>query len=140
MQMAKYVANTTSCENPPHVYAIGNYCIRHLFIISFLIQFHNLLTFLANEALKNVKIFKKSQSILMTGVTGSGKTETGKHIIEFLSQATNSQDLFNSSSILEAFGNARTRGNENSSRFCKHIEVISLLIFATQNILCVFQE
>lgn len=47
----------------------------------------------------------------MTGVTGSGKTETGKHIIEFLSQVTNLLEVFKSSQILEAFGNARKRGN-----------------------------
>lgn len=74
--------------------------------------------------MENLKVSRKSQSILITGVTGSGKTETGKHIIECLSQATNSPNMFNSSPIIEAFGNAKTRGNVNSSRFCKHIEVI----------------
>lgn len=82
---------------------------------------------LANEALKNLKIFKKSQSILITGVTGSGKTEIGKHIIDFLSQATDSHKVLNSSPVLEAFGNAKTRGSVNSSRFCKNIEVIIYL-------------
>lgn len=70
-----------------------------------------------------MKLFKKHQSILITGVSGSGKTENGKRTIEFLAQASNLQKVSDSSPIVEAFGNARTRGNENSSRFCKHIEV-----------------
>lgn len=140
--MAKYVANTTSFEHQPHVYAIGEYkFFEHVLSIHYIIydMFPNKI--LANKALENLKVFKKSQSIIITGVTGSGKTETGKHTIEFLSQATNSHNVLKSSPVLEAFGNAKTRGNVNSSRFCKNIEVIYLLlIFVTQNISSAFQE
>lgn len=79
---------------------------------------------LANEAFRNLKLFKKQQSILITGVSGSGKTENGKHIVEFLCHTKcDSQNIIDSGQIFEAFGNARTRGNSNSSRFCKHMEV-----------------
>lgn len=98
-------------------------------------KFWQFISILASKAQNNLNVLKKSQSILVTGVTGSGKTETVKHVIEFLSQATISQNGYNSSPVLEAFGNAKTRGNENSSRFCKHIEVIRLLIFVTKIIL-----
>lgn len=73
-----------------------------------------------------MKKFKKTQSILITGVTGSGKTESGKHLMKFLAHASNLQNVSDSSPILEAFGNAETRGNKNSSRFCKYVEVTFL--------------
>lgn len=75
-----------------------------------------------------MKLTGASQSILITGITGSGKTEATKHIIQFLCArpSTNhsvSDAFFKANVILETFGNARTIGNENSSRFCKFIEV-----------------
>lgn len=102
------------------------YIFRTCFIIyyMFYVTFWQFIDILANQALTNLKVLKKSQSILITGTSGSGKTETAKHIIEFLSRATNLQDVFKSSPIFEAFGHAKTRGNANSSRFCKYIEVI----------------
>lgn len=87
-------------------------------------MFCKLVEISANEAFKNLKMFKKQQSILITGVSGSGKTENGKRIVEFLSQTKSvSLSVTDTSPIFEAFGNARTRGNANSSRFCKHMEV-----------------
>lgn len=70
------------------------------------------------------------QSLLITGVSGSGKTQTAKHAIEFLSGESNlsSKTVVKSSIILEMFGNAKTNMNSNSSRFCKYIEV-NLLFF-----------
>lgn len=68
-----------------------------------------------------------SQSILITGVTGSGKTETTKHVIQFLCATSLDAKITDTISvanyILEAFGNAKTIGNANSSRFCKFFEV-----------------
>lgn len=79
---------------------------------------------LANKALKNLKLFKKNQSVLITGVSGSGKTENAKYIIDFLSKTqSDSQNVTAAGPIFEAFGNARTRGNSNSSRFSKLLEV-----------------
>lgn len=74
---------------------------------------------LANEARKKLRMSKKNQSILITGSSGSGKTENGKHIIDFLSQESR-----NSSQNLS---DAKTKSNMNSSRFCKHVEVIFTL-------------
>lgn len=134
-QMAKYSANTISLENPPHVYAIGNYCFwTHLICYIFYNKFFQFIEILASKALENLKVFKKSQSILITGITGSGETETGKHIVKFLSQATTSQNVHNSSPIFEAFGNAKTRGNLNSSRFCKYVEVTYLCWYLSHKI------
>lgn len=83
---------------------------------------------------------KKHQSIVITGISGSGKTENGKHLIEFLCQTSQSRDTNYVGPIYEAFGNASTRGNVNSSRFCNHIEVLDktkylfLLVFLRFNI------
>lgn len=127
--MEKYSSSITSL-NSPHVYAIGiYYCFIHIFVY-YTVDNQNL----ANEALKTLKVSKKSQTILITGGTGSGKTETSKHIIDFLSKS-NIREIFSASPILEAFGNAKTRGNINSSRFCKQIQVIQA--FDAQNILSV---
>ncbi|XP_055307476.1 myosin heavy chain 95F-like [Sitodiplosis mosellana] len=100
-EMDKYLAINTFSEQPPHVYAI------------------------ANEALNNLRMHNKSQSILITGVSGSGKTENGKHIMELLCQTSvSSRNVSKAIPILEAFGNAKTRGNSNSSRFCKNVEYL----------------
>lgn len=77
---------------------------------------------LANEALQKLKWSKKSQSIVISGVTGSGKTVSAKHILEFLCR--DQDNVGDAGPILESFGNATTRGNVNSSRFWKHIEVL----------------
>lgn len=86
---------------------------------------------IANEAQNNVH--QKPQSLLITGVSGSGKTETTKHIIDFLCNSSTACHVHNIDSvikanlILESFGNARTCENHNSSRFCKFVEVYLLL-------------
>lgn len=95
--------------------------IFNRFLYLFKIHIH---TFLASEALKNMKVSKKSQSIMITGVSGSGKTENGKHIVDFLCETkSNSQSVIDAGLIFEEFGNARTRANDNSSRFCKLLDV-----------------
>lgn len=79
---------------------------------------------LAYEAFKDLKCLKKKQSIIITGVSGSGKTESGKHILDFLCQVkSDTQNVIVAAPIFEAFGNARTRANANSSRYCKLVEV-----------------
>jgi len=80
---------------------------------------------------------EKSQSILISGESGAGKTEATKECLTFLTAITslnqsNSQqniafDVANriiaSSPIMEAFGNAQTIKNPNSSRFGKWMEL-----------------
>ena len=75
-----------------------------------------------------------SQSILISGESGAGKTEAAKKIMEYV--AAVSGDRFNrghehsvkerliqSNPVLEAFGNATTVRNNNSSRFGKFIRI-----------------
>jgi myosin-5 len=78
------------------------------------------------------------QSILISGESGSGKTETTKVIMAFLSYTQNfnqgeknvsnmihpiQQLLIHSNPVLEAYGNAKTLRNNNSSRFGKYIKL-----------------
>lgn len=73
---------------------------------------------------------EKKHAILITGESGAGKTEATRAILKFLARrhTASTHDhirdrLLRSTPILEAFGNASTRQNTNSSRFGKFIEV-----------------
>ena len=71
----------------------------------------------------------KNQIIIVSGESGSGKTETTKQIIHYLNSCVKNSDnklierIEASGIILEYFGNATTSKNTNSSRFGKLIEV-----------------
>ncbi|KAL8450426.1 hypothetical protein Emed_002514 [Eimeria media] len=89
-------------------------------------------------ALQDLRENRRPQAALITGESGAGKTETTKIILQFLatagdggaeggtSAARNSvqQRVLEANPILEAFGNASTSRNPNSSRFGKWIEVL----------------
>ena len=75
----------------------------------------------------------KPQSLIISGESGAGKTENSRRCIEFLSKfginlsGSNLHSLINKISaggiVLEAFGNAKTVLNDNSSRFGKLISM-----------------
>lgn len=67
-------------------------------------------------------------ALLITGESGAGKTEATRAVLSFLAMRHSPTDyikdrLLRSTPVLEAFGNAHTRQNTNSSRFGKFIEV-----------------
>ncbi|MEQ2290545.1 Unconventional myosin-VI [Ameca splendens] len=89
---------------PPHVYAI------------------------ADKAYRDMKVLKISQSIIVSGESGAGKTENTKFILRYLTTTYGSgQDIderiVEANPLLEAFGNAKTVRNNNSSRFGKFVEI-----------------
>ncbi|KAI9916376.1 hypothetical protein PsorP6_016998 [Peronosclerospora sorghi] len=105
---------------------------------------------LAESAYSNLMRFNLDQSLLITGESGSGKTETSKHVMRYLTTISTrfrakravianrrmsvaqrkevdelthhvTEVLWGSNPVLEAFGNAQTIRNNNSSRFGKYI-------------------
>ncbi|XP_056248090.1 unconventional myosin-IXb isoform X1 [Seriola aureovittata] len=90
----------------PHIFAIAD------------VAFHTMLTRQVN------------QCIVISGESGSGKTESSSYLIHCLtalSQKTYSTGLertiLGAGPVLEAFGNAKTAENNNSSRFGKFIQL-----------------
>ena len=91
----------------------------------------------ADEAFRNLVDEGRNQSILVTGESGAGKTESTKKVIQYLAAVATSessaprnhpssnlsQQILKANPILEAFGNAQTVRNNNSSRFGKFIRV-----------------
>ncbi|PHH65256.1 hypothetical protein CDD81_3115 [Ophiocordyceps australis] len=92
---------------------------------------------MADEAFRNLVDEGRNQSILVTGESGAGKTENTKKVIQYLAavaqvdvsrraksqHSTLSQQILRANPILEAFGNAQTVRNNNSSRFGKFIRI-----------------
>ncbi|KAM9857812.1 unconventional myosin-Ih [Aulostomus maculatus] len=94
-------------ELPPHIYALADNA------------YHTMLTELNNHF------------ILISGESGAGKTEASKKILQYYAVSCPSSTLLNtvrdkmlkSNPVLEAFGNAKTLKNDNSSRFGKYMDI-----------------
>eukprot|EP00915_Cephaloidophora_sp_WS-2016_P006523 GHVH01008805.1.p1 GENE.GHVH01008805.1~~GHVH01008805.1.p1 ORF type:complete len:723 (-),score=106.87 GHVH01008805.1:1609-3777(-) len=102
---------------------------------------------LAHEAYLRMSLENKSQSLIISGESGAGKTETTKLILQHLATADSirrssesnenyniERSLLQSNPVMESFGNAKTQRNDNSSRFGKFIRIFydeNLLINST---------
>jgi myosin heavy subunit len=116
---------------PPHVFALADHAYTQL--------------------IQGGALDPANQSIIISGESGSGKTETTKIIMQYLARATSyrkgpdeagapvlevsansgmsgalgklEEKVLESNPLLESFGNAKTLRNDNSSRFGKFIEI-----------------
>ncbi|KAJ3833808.1 P-loop containing nucleoside triphosphate hydrolase protein [Lentinula raphanica] len=96
---------------------------------------------IAEEAYTAMQRDLKDQTIIVSGESGAGKTESAKYIMRYMaSMKTNVSDVIHEEAgssgtsveyqvlatnpILEAFGNAKTSRNDNSSRFGKYIQIL----------------
>ncbi|KAG7188163.1 hypothetical protein KM043_013381 [Ampulex compressa] len=86
---------------------------------------------LSDTAYQSLTKENRDQCILISGESGSGKTEASKKVLEFIAAATGykkqveivNEKLIGSNPVLEAFGNAKTNRNDNSSRFGKYMDI-----------------
>ncbi|XP_048850057.1 unconventional myosin-Ie-like isoform X1 [Brienomyrus brachyistius] len=94
-------------ENPPHIYA------------------------LADNMYRNMMIDVENQCVIISGESGAGKTVSAKCVMSYISKVSGGgpkvqqvkDTILQSNPLLEAFGNAKTVRNNNSSRFGKYFEI-----------------
>ncbi|XP_053319961.1 unconventional myosin-If [Spea bombifrons] len=94
-------------ENPPHIYA------------------------LTDNMYRNMLIDAENQCVIISGESGAGKTVAAKYIMGYISKVSGGGSkvqhvkdiILQSNPLLEAFGNAKTVRNNNSSRFGKYFEI-----------------
>lgn len=84
--------------------------------------------FVGTDAINALNEFNKSQCVIITGESGSGKTVTTHHFTQFIcSTSPNREHIMKHAGItmkiLDIFGNAETPENPNSSRFIKFLQV-----------------
>uniref|UniRef100_A0A1I8HT49 Myosin motor domain-containing protein n=1 Tax=Macrostomum lignano TaxID=282301 RepID=A0A1I8HT49_9PLAT len=94
-------------ENPPHIFAIADHMYRSM----------------VSEM--------ENQCVIISGESGAGKTVSAKLIMNYVSKVSGGSGrveevkevILESNPLLEAFGNAKTVRNNNSSRFGKYVEI-----------------
>lgn len=97
---------------------------------------------IAEDAYRMMKNDKKNQTIVVSGESGAGKTVSAKYIMRYFASVeeenSNAMDnvqhqvemseteqrILATNPIMEAFGNAKTTRNDNSSRFGKYLEIL----------------
>ncbi|KAH8075703.1 myosin-kinesin ATPase superfamily-like protein [Aureococcus anophagefferens] len=102
-------------DAPPHPWAIAETALRQMVLEE-------------RAAIRG----RANQSVVISGESGAGKTETAKIVLGYLCRRVASASsgpsdldrrLLDSNPILEALGNARTLRSDNSSRFGKFLKL-----------------
>ncbi|XP_060108849.1 unconventional myosin-Ia-like isoform X2 [Heteronotia binoei] len=86
---------------------------------------------IADDAYHSLRDQDKDQCVLITGESGAGKTEASKLVMSYVAAVCGKgeqvnrvkEQLLQSNPVLEAFGNAKTIRNDNSSRFGKYMDI-----------------
>ncbi|XP_026105337.1 unconventional myosin-Ic-like isoform X2 [Carassius auratus] len=86
---------------------------------------------LADNSYRALRTERRDQCILISGESGAGKTEACKKVLQYYTHICPTRNnthpfrerLLQSSPVLEAFGNAKTLRNDNSSRFGKYMDI-----------------
>ncbi|XP_042200174.1 unconventional myosin-Ib isoform X2 [Callorhinchus milii] len=86
---------------------------------------------IVDDAYRSLQERDRDQCILITGESGSGKTEASKLVMSYVAAVCGKgeevtkvkEQLLQSNPVLEAFGNAKTIRNDNSSRFGKYMDI-----------------
>lgn len=97
---------------------------------------------IAEEAYRLMKNDKQNQTIVVSGESGAGKTVSAKYIMRYFASveeeissnmgntqhqvemSETEEKILATNPIMEAFGNAKTTRNDNSSRFGKYLEIL----------------
>jgi myosin heavy subunit len=100
--MTEFAHPSPNKLDPPHTFAIASSAYYHM--------------------RQSDPLQVANQAILISGESGAGKTEATKQCFNFLAEKAGSetgleQKILNANPVLEAFGNAKTLRNNNSSRF-----------------------
>ena len=106
-QIVQDYVGRSRIELPPHIFSI------------------------AEEAFRTMLNEKENQCVIISGESGAGKTEAAKKIMFYIAEVTGDSGelervkniILETNPLLEAFGNAKTLRNNNSSRFGKYFEL-----------------
>ncbi|EEB07886.2 myosin-52 [Schizosaccharomyces japonicus yFS275] len=92
---------------------------------------------IAAESYRCMNRDEKNQTIIISGESGAGKTVSARFIMRYFASIHNASDagsaeeftaieneILATNPIMEAFGNAKTSRNDNSSRFGKYIQIL----------------
>lgn len=105
-EWSKKYQNSMKNENPPHIFAIADFTYKAMM--------HN----------------NANQCIIISGESGSGKTESANFLLQQLTVLGRAptkcleEKILQVNPLMEAFGNAKTIINDNSSRFGKYLDLI----------------
>ena len=131
-----YIGEVLLCVNPfKNIAGIHGPAVMDSYADRYLYEMPPSVYAVAESSFRALLSTGKNQCILVSGESGAGKTYAAKKVLEYLAHVSSTtasgcnveevkDRLLQSNPLLEAFGNAKTLRNDNSSRFGKYIEVI----------------